>query len=86
VTWDGRRPRGDRITALALDDGRPIDRAGRYRITVNSFLAGGDGFTVLAAGAEREVGPVDLDALVEYVEQLLQPFSARTEGRISRSD
>lgn len=54
---------------------------------MNSFLAGGgDGFSVLTEGVEREVGPVDLDALIEYVEQLLQPVSARTSGRISRSD
>ena len=54
-----------------------------YTVTVNSFLAGGgDGFTVLREGTNRVVGPVDLDALVEYVEALPTPFTSEIEGRI----
>jgi 5'-nucleotidase len=50
---------------------------------VNSFLAGGgDGFTVLRDGTNRAVGPVDLDALVEYIEGLPTPFTSQIEGRI----
>jgi 5'-nucleotidase len=87
ATWDGRRPRGDRVVSLALEDGQPIDRAARYGVTVNSFMAGGgDGFTVLEQGEDRQVGGVDLDAFVEYVEQVSQPFGARVEGRITRVD
>ncbi len=64
-------------------NGQPIDRAAKYSVAVNSFLAeGGDAFTVLRQGTEREGGPVDLDALVDYVSKLPQPFSAQTEGRI----
>ncbi len=45
---------------------------GRYRVTVNSFLAdGGDGFTVLRQGTDRLGGDVDLDAFEAY-------FRART--------
>jgi len=52
---------------------------------VNSFLAsGGDNFLVLASGTNRAVGAVDLDALVDYVESLQQPFTAQIEGRIKR--
>jgi len=54
---------------------------------VNSFLAGGgDNFTILNEGQNRVVGPVDLDALVGYIEALPQPFSASVEGRIQRVD
>jgi 5'-nucleotidase len=54
---------------------------------VNSFLAaGGDGFLLLAAGSNRVIGATDLDALVEYVESLPQPFSAGIEGRIIRTN
>lgn len=39
-----------------------------YRITVNSFLAGGgDGFNVLPQGTNRVTGMIDLDALVAYL-------------------
>jgi 5'-nucleotidase len=87
VAWDGRRPRGDRIVSLALEDGQPIDRAGQYSVTVNSFMAGGgDGYTVLEQGTDRQTDGVDLDAFVEYVQQLSQPFGATVEGRITRVD
>jgi 5'-nucleotidase len=87
VAWDGRRPRGDRIVSLALEDGQPIDRAVRYSVAVNSFMAGGgDGYTVLEQGADRQTDGVDLDGFVEYVEQLSQPFGASVEGRITRVD
>ena len=48
------------------------------------MAAGGDGFLVLPLGGNRVVGPVDLAALVEYVESLPQPFSSAIEGRINR--
>jgi 5'-nucleotidase len=39
-----------------------------YRVTVNSFLAGGgDGFTVLTGGANAVTGPIDLDAFTAYL-------------------
>src|SRR5690606_38602008 len=45
--YDRNRAAGERIVSMALD-GRPIDPAASYRITVNNFLAsGGDGFSVL---------------------------------------
>jgi 5'-nucleotidase len=47
--------------------GQPLVTSQTYRITVNSFLAGGgDGFAVLKAGTNRITGAVDLDALVDY--------------------
>ncbi|MGB5097945.1 MAG: 5'-nucleotidase, partial [Porticoccaceae bacterium] len=61
-----------------------LNPAANYSLTVNSFMTGGgDNFTVLTQGTERTVGPVDLDALVNYVEGLTQPFSAAIEGRIT---
>jgi 5'-nucleotidase len=84
-TWDNARPVGDRVTQILNADSTPLDPTGTYRVTVNSFMAaGGDGFLVLPLGTNRVVGPVDLGALVEYVESLPQPFSAAIEGRINR--
>lgn len=66
-SYDRSRPAGQRITAMALD-GKPIDPAATYRVTVNNFLAsGGDGFTVLTtARPVGDAGP-DLDALEAYI-------------------
>lgn len=86
-TWDNNRPVGDRVTQILAADATPLDPAATYRVTVNSFIAaGGDNFLVLPQGTNRVVGPVDLDALVDYVESLPQPFSAAIEGRIVRTN
>lgn len=83
-TWSASQPAGQRIVEI-LVNGAPIDPAADYTVTANSFIAaGGDNFTVLINGRDRVGGPIDLDALVEYVEGLSQPFSAAIEGRIQR--
>ncbi len=66
-SYDRSRPPGERITAMTLD-GRPIDPATTYRVTVNNFIAsGGDGFSVLTgAPVVADVGQ-DLDALEAYI-------------------
>ncbi|HHY46587.1 MAG TPA: hypothetical protein GX506_04720 [Firmicutes bacterium] len=49
----------------------------------NSFIAaGGDNFTEFKEAKDQEVGRVDLDALVGYIESLPGPFSCEVEGRI----
>ncbi|HEY6814478.1 MAG TPA: bifunctional metallophosphatase/5'-nucleotidase [Croceibacterium sp.] len=66
-SYDRSRPASERITAMALD-GKPIDPAAAYRITVNNFLAsGGDGFSVLSAARPVADGGQDLDALEAYI-------------------
>jgi 5'-nucleotidase len=82
--WDASRPEDDRIIEIRRN-GKPIDLSAVYTLTVNSFLAdGGDNFTVLKEGTNRIVGPVDLDALLAFIESLGQPVSASIEGRIFR--
>ena len=45
----------------------PVETDGNYRVTVNSYLAGGgSGFSVLTEGTDRVGGDVDVDALVAY--------------------
>ena len=85
-SWDAGTPaQRVRLEDIALDDGMPLRAAGRYTVAVNTFnAAGGDGFTVLTEAEERVPGPVDLDALVSYIEALPRPFTARIEGRIAR--
>lgn len=68
-TYDLRRPRSDRVSAADIRlNGVPIDPRGTYRVTVMSTLAsGGRGFSVLAAGRDRVVGPGSVDALADYL-------------------
>jgi 5'-nucleotidase len=67
-TWSASAPLGSRVSGMALN-GTPIDPAATYRVTTNDFLAnGGDGFTRLTAGTNRETAPgFDVDALVAYL-------------------
>ena len=64
--YDLRKPEGQRILDLELD-GRPIEDARSYRVTISNFLAtGGDNFTVFAEGADTVGAGQDLDALEAY--------------------
>ena len=88
-TWNGNNSADisdDRVDVNSiLINGQTIDLTKVYSVTVNSFMAsGGDKFTVLTQGTNRVVGPVDLDALVNYIKSLPQPFSSSIEGRINR--
>lgn len=82
-TWDASLPAEDRVVDASIN-GSPLETDGIYSVTVNSFIAaGGDNFTVLTEGTNRVIGPVDLDALINFIEALPQPFNAVTEGRIN---
>ncbi len=84
-TWDAARPIGDRVVDIRDASGNVLGASTVYRVTVNSFMAtGGDNFVVLPSGTNRVVGAVDLDALVDYIASLQQPFTAQIEGRIKR--
>ncbi|MEG3180939.1 bifunctional metallophosphatase/5'-nucleotidase [Sphingomonas sp. LT1P40] len=62
-SYDRSKPAGQRIIA-PLVDGKPLNAATVYRVTVNSFLtSGGDGFTVFKDGKIVAGGMLDLDAL-----------------------
>ena len=67
LAYDMRRPAGSRVVSATLG-GVPIDPAKSYRLTMNSFLAaGGDSFTVFTQGTDSVTGPVDLDAMEEWL-------------------
>jgi 5'-nucleotidase len=67
-TVEMAKPSGDRVSDVRLN-GKPIEPAGRYRVTVSNFLAsGGDGLTGVTAGTNiTDKGIVDLDALVAWI-------------------
>jgi 5'-nucleotidase len=68
-TWDAAQPPGQRIVAGSVRlDGQPIDPAANYRVTVNSFLAGGgDNFAALKLGRDARTGIMDVDAFEQYL-------------------
>ena len=68
ATYDATRPEGNRVTSMWLN-GKAIEPATSYSVTVNSFLAsGGDNFRGFNAGTgKRDTGKVDLQAMVDYM-------------------
>jgi 5'-nucleotidase len=68
-------------------NGQVVDPNASYRVTVNSFLAGGgDGFAVFKLGTDRLSGVVDLDALTAYLtanSSASSPLAPPVLGRIS---
>ena len=87
-SWSEAAPPGARVVPGSVRvDGRPLDPAARYRVTVNSFLAaGGDGFEAFTRGTERVGGPPDAEALVEYLRPSLNgpPIAPPGGGRIAK--
>ena len=67
-SWSASAPDGSRVDPTSIRiGGVPIALGASYRVTVNSFLAGGgDNFSVLVDGTNRLGGEIDLDALVTY--------------------
>ena len=85
-TWDGAIPEGGpRVVEIRDAAGVPLELDRRYRIAVNYYLAtGGDRFSVLGSATDRIGGPLDVDALADYIRKLAQPFNAVLAGRITR--
>lgn len=73
--WRSSAPAGHRVEDLRLD-GKPIDPAADYRITVNNFMAdGGDSYEHLRTGRDRRAGGDDLDALFGILGSVPQPVT-----------
>ncbi|HEX8582663.1 MAG TPA: 5'-nucleotidase C-terminal domain-containing protein, partial [Acidimicrobiales bacterium] len=68
-SWSASAPACNRVDASTIAvNGVAIDPSASYRVTVNSFLAGGgDGFTVLNQGTNRLGGLVDVDSFEDHL-------------------
>lgn len=79
-TYDPQAPEGERITTVWID-GEAVQSDAEYRITMNSYMAGGgDGFSVVnEALSVEDSGLNDLEAFVEYARETaeLSPSLAR---------
>ncbi len=81
---DRAAPSGTRISHMVLN-GKPIDPAGTYRVTMNEFLAaGGDGFTELATKRELVVGARDIDALEAWL-KAIPARAVPSESRVTEA-
>jgi 5'-nucleotidase len=83
--WDGANPYGDKVMSDRMSlNGRRIEPAQNYRVTVNNYLAvGGDGFTTLKETTDQQFGIYDVDALHAYF-QANSPIAPTTADRIAR--
>ena len=68
-SWDNAKPAGQRVVpGSATLDGKPLDAAASYRVTVNSFLAdGGDNFGAFKQGRDLRTGAMDVDAFEQFI-------------------
>ncbi|WP_407271237.1 DUF6359 domain-containing protein [Radiobacillus sp. PE A8.2] len=85
-TWN---PAVNKVVDLMLPDGTPIDPEGEYTVTTNNFMATATGSKYLPIGELGEnmiTGPEDLEATVDYVKTLPNPFTYEIEGRITGTD
>lgn len=84
-TYDIKKPLGNRIVS-AFYNNEPLQKEKIYTVATNSFLmTGGDGFTVMLKGKLiEESASTDLDAVVNYIKTLPQPFTAVIDGRIKK--
>ncbi len=86
--WRDDAPAGARVIDESITiDGQPWRRDATYRVTVNSFLAaGGDRFHLFLEGTELSGGPLDVDALAQYLSQQSAqgPLAVEAKQRIVR--
>ncbi|WP_314223815.1 bifunctional metallophosphatase/5'-nucleotidase [Streptomyces zaehneri] len=87
-TLDLTKSGADRVVTDSIKlNGAAIDPAATYRVSTNSFLAGGgDGFTTLGQGANDLVGADDLTALEQYLlanSSATGPIAPPTANRIA---
>ncbi|MFD1019710.1 bifunctional 2',3'-cyclic-nucleotide 2'-phosphodiesterase/3'-nucleotidase [Thalassobacillus hwangdonensis] len=72
------------VVDIFLPDGTEIDDATEYTVVINNYMYGNERYGIEERATDLEVGPVDLDATVEYVKSLPSPFTYEAEGRIKQ--
>ena len=83
--WNGNAQPGRRVVPGSVTlNGKPLDRAASYRVTVNNFLAdGGDGFPMFVQGEQRVVGHTDIEAMIDYF-RTHSPLTRDSRMRVRR--
>jgi 5'-nucleotidase len=68
-SYSASAPAGSKVDdASVMLNGVPIDAGTTYRVVANSFLSdGGDNFAAFAAGTNKLIGGLDIDAFASYL-------------------
>jgi 5'-nucleotidase len=67
-------------------DGKPVDPQRDYRVVASTYLAdGGDNFSALRQGRDRQVLGMDIDALVDWLAENPKAVDQINPGRIQRN-
>ena len=84
-TWDNAKPRGEKIVPGSMKlNGVPVGPALQYRVTANSYLASGsEGMVIFREGSDRQVGMLDVEALVALISSG-SPVTPPSTGRLVR--
>ena len=84
VEFDRTKPPGQQVVSAVLMDGTAVDDSILYSLTTNDFVvAGGDGFTELAKGADIvDTGIFLRDVFVDYI-KARRVLSPMMDGRIT---
>jgi 5'-nucleotidase len=83
VAYDLRKPKGEQLISVSLDDGSPILDNATYTVAINDFMqAGGDDYTEFANGTEvKDTGIHLRDVVIEYI-KARKTISPLVDGRI----
>lgn len=84
-TWDANFPIGQKVVSILLPDGSQLDLNKTYTVTANTFLVGGgDGFSVFTKAQNKEVGPIELDAFIHFIQAMPQPITYKIDNRVQK--
>ncbi|MGM0843651.1 MAG: cell wall-binding repeat-containing protein [Bacillota bacterium] len=75
------------VVDIFLPNGDKIDPEGSYSVVVNNYMwtSTSEKYTTLQAqGENEEIGPIDVDATVDFVRSFNEPITYIAEGRISQ--
>jgi 5'-nucleotidase len=86
-SWSDSADEGEKVDPESIMiDGVPVVPGEPYRVTVSSFLAGGgSGYALFLEGTNRLGGPIEADALADYLGNN-SPVPPGSQDRITRID
>nr|WP_084543382.1 5'-nucleotidase C-terminal domain-containing protein [Gracilibacillus kekensis] len=77
------------VVDITFPDGTPIDPEATYTLATNNYIGTQDG-PISNLGTNETMGPVDVDAAVDYIKYLAttedNPLVIGSEGRIAKTD
>ncbi|MCD5324902.1 MULTISPECIES: 5'-nucleotidase C-terminal domain-containing protein [Pontibacillus] len=79
-TWNGAT---NEVVNMKLPDGTPVKKNETYTVVVNNYMYGNADYRIAELGENKQVGPNDLQATLDYVKSFDEPITYEAEGRIS---